>query len=581
MPVDDHLSPAFPGRAAWGTASRLRAWQVEALDRYRELQQPDFLAVATPGAGKTTFALRVATELLHEHKIEQVIVVTPTEHLKVQWAEAAAKVGLRLDPGLGGSKRGRSRQFQGQAVTYAGVAAATYAYEARTAAAKTLVIFDEIHHAGDALSWGEAVEQAFSMATRRLGLTGTPFRSDDTPIPFVTYVTEADGSRRSVADYTYGYAEALRDHVVRPVVFLAYGGGMRWKTRAGDELAVNLGEPLTKDITAQAWRTALDPTGEWMPAVLRAADRRLSEVRRHIPDAGGLVIATDQNQARAYAKALASITGSKPTLVLSDDTGASRRIEEFSESEDRWLVAVRMVSEGVDVPRLAVGVYATATSTPLFFAQAVGRFVRSRRRGELASVFLPTVPILLAHAGALERQRDHVLGRPKHAEDLWSETEGLLAEANRTRSTPEFEGEQETLEATAVFDHVLFNAQAYGMNAEPASQDEAEYLGLPGLLEPDQVATLLRDRQRRQVARQSRREKREKVPAEVSLFRALETSRKELNSLVSQVARVRGVPHSHIHAGLRREAGGPSLAQASTDQVEARIRLARQWLASA
>ncbi len=580
MPIDD-LSPAYPGRAAWGTAARLRAWQVEALSRYRELGQRDFLAVATPGAGKTTFALRVATDLLEARTVEQVIVVTPTEHLKVQWADAAAKVGLHLDPGLGGSRRGRSRQFQGQAVTYAGVAAATFAYEARTASARTLVIFDEVHHAGDALSWGEAVGQAFALATRRLSLTGTPFRSDATPIPFVRYAEESDGIRRSVPDYTYGYAEALRDHVVRPVVFLAYGGGMRWRTRAGEELAVNLGEPLTKDVTAQAWRTALDPAGEWMPAVLRAADRRLEEVRRHVPDAGGLVIATDQRQARAYARALGSISGEQPTLVLSDDPGASRRIEQFGASEARWMVAVRMVSEGVDVPRLAVGVYATATSTPLFFAQAVGRFVRSRRRGELASVFLPTVPILLAHAGALERQRDHVLGRPKHADDLWGEEEAMLAEANRTRRTADLEGEQETLEANAVFDHVLFDARAYGMQAEPTSADEADYLGLPGLLEADQVATLLADRQRRQLARASRREKRERVSEEVSLFRALEGRRRELNSLVSQVARLRGVPHSHVHAGLRREAGGPPLATATTEQVEARIRLARQWLASA
>lgn len=292
------------------------------------------------------------------------------------------------------------------------------------------------------------------------------------------------------------------------------------------------------------------------------------------------MIASNQRQARAYARALESITGSQPTTVLSDDPGASRRIEDFAASLDRWMVAVRMVSEGVDVPRLAVGVYATATSTPLFFTQAVGRFVRSRRRGELASIFVPTVPILLAHASALERERDHVLGRPEKPEDLWAPEEALLAEANRTRTTLDIEGEQETLEAHAVFDHVLFDAQAYGMQVDPSGQDEADYLGLPGLLEPDQVADLLAERQRRQLARASRQERKEKVPDEVSLFRALETRRKELNTLVSQVARVRGVPHSHVHAGLRREAGGPPLSKATTDQVEARIKLARLWLAS-
>jgi superfamily II DNA or RNA helicase len=578
----EHISPAFPGRAAWGTAASLRAWQVEALNLYREVSergQRDFLAVATPGAGKTTFALRVATELVAERRIDQVIVVTPTEHLKVQWAEAAAKVGLPLDPTLGGSGQGRSRQYRGQVVTYAGVAAATHRFEARTANTRTLVVFDEIHHAGDSLSWGEAICRAFELATRRLALTGTPFRSDTTPIPFVTYTEEADGTRRSRADYTYGYEQALGDHVVRPVVFLAYGGGLRWRTRAGDELAANLGEPLTKDVTAQAWRTALDPAGEWMPAVLQAADRRLGEVRRQVPDAGGLVIASDQRQARAYARALAAISGEQPTLVLSDDAGSSRRIEAFAASRDRWMVAVRMVSEGVDVPRLIVGVYATSTSTPLFFAQAVGRFVRSRRRGELASVFLPTVPILLAHAGALERQRDHVLGRPKHdPDDLWAPEEDLLAEAVRARSTADLSGQQETLEATATFDHVLFDARAYGMHAEPSSRDEADYLGLPALLEPDQVAGVLADRQRRQITRTSRRERRDPAAAQTSLHRALETRRKELNSLVAQVARVRGIPHSHVHASLRREAGGPPLAQATTEQVEARIAMARSWL---
>ena len=581
----EHISPAFPGRAAWGTAASLRAWQVEALNLYREASQRgqrDFLAVATPGAGKTTFALRVATELVAERRIDQVIVVTPTEHLKVQWAEAAAKVGLPLDPTLGGSGQGRSRQYRGQVVTYAGVAAATHRFEARTANTRTLVVLDEIHHAGGSLSWGEAICRAFELATRRLALTGTPFRSDTAPIPFVTYTEDADGTRRSRADYTYGYEQALRDHVVRPVVFLAYGGGMRWRTRAGDELAANLGEPLTKDVTAQAWRTALDPAGEWMPAVLRAADRRLGEVRRQVPDAGGLVIASDQRRARAYARALAAISGEQPTLVLSDDAGSSRRIEAFAASRDRWLVAVRMVSEGVDVPRLIVGVYATATSTPLFFAQAVGRYVRSRRRGELASVFLPTVPILLAHAGALERQRDHVLGRPRHdPDDLWAPEEELLAEANRARSTADLSGQQETLEATATFDHVLFDARAYGMHAEPSTRDEADYLGLPGLLEPDQVAGVLADRQRRQITRTSRRDRRDPVAAQTSLHRALETRRKELNSLVAQVARVRGVPHSHVHASLRREAGGPPLAQATTEQVDARIAMARGWLRGA
>ena len=573
----ERLSPSYPGRAPWGTSAKLRAWQEEALQNYLDAAPTDFLAVATPGAGKTTFALRVAAELLHERTVKKLIVVAPTEHLKVQWADAAAKAGIQLDPGLS-ARKGRSKQFDGVAVTYAGVAAAMLSYEAMVAREPTLVILDEVHHAGDALSWGDAAREAFRLAKRRLALTGTPFRSDANPIPFVTYDELPGGGRISRADYTYGYADALRDHVVRPVVFMNYGGPMRWRTKSGDTIGVNLGEASTKDITAQAWRTALDPKGEWVSAVLAAADRRLTEVRRHLPDAGALVIASNQTHARAYAKVLTSLTGEPPTLVLSDDPGSSKRIETFAQGDSRWMVAVRMVSEGVDVPRLAVGVYATATSTPLFFAQAVGRFVRARRRGEVATVFLPTVPIVLAHASALERQRDHVLG-PHGATEVWDESATLLAEANRTENaSDDLEGTFEALTSEATFDHVLFESQQFGMHAVPTSDDEADYLGLPGLLETDQITHLLRERQRRQVGRHDRAEKREKVPPEQSLARALESLRKQLNSLVAQYARSRGVPHSHVHADLRRQCGGPPLARATSEQVEQRIALIRTWV---
>ncbi len=278
-----HLPPAYPERAAWGTAAKLRAWQVEALTAYLEQTPRDFLAVATPGAGKTTFALRVAAELLDRGEIERVTVVAPTEHLRTQWADAAAKVGIRIDPRFSNAQGRHGGDFQGVVVTYAGVASKPLLHRARTQAARTLVILDEVHHGGDARSWGEAIREAFEPATRRLALTGTPFRSDTAAIPFVRYELDEAGVLRSAADYTYGYAEGLRDGVVRPVLFLAYSGSMRWRTRAGDEIEARLGEPLTKDVTAQAWRTALDPAGEWVPAVLRAADTRLSEVRRHVP----------------------------------------------------------------------------------------------------------------------------------------------------------------------------------------------------------------------------------------------------------------------------------------------------------
>ncbi len=251
----------------------LRGWQKEAYQEYFRRPRRDFLLVATPGAGKTAYALTVAAELLARREIAAITVVTPTEHLKHQWAQSAHYLGIPLDPSYRNAQGRASADFTGVAVTYAQVAAHPVLHRQRTDNRRTLVVFDEIHHAGDALSWGDAVREAFEPARRRLALTGTPFRSDANPIPFVTYAPDADGSRRSVSDYVYGYGPALGDGVVRPVIFLAYSGEMRWRTRAGDEITGTLGTPMLPDQLAQAWRTALDPAGEWVTRVLEAADR--------------------------------------------------------------------------------------------------------------------------------------------------------------------------------------------------------------------------------------------------------------------------------------------------------------------
>jgi superfamily II DNA or RNA helicase len=555
----------------------LRAWQRKAMVEYLRRPADDFLAVATPGAGKTTFALRLAAELLAAGTVEAITVVTPTEHLKHQWAAAGAYVGIQLDSSFRNADVHSSADFHGAVVTYAQVGIAPAVHRRRTLSRRTLVILDEIHHAGDSRSWGDGVVSAFEPAVRRLMLTGTPFRSDENPIPFVTYERGTDGLLRSRSNTTYGYGEALREGVVRPVIFLAYSGETRWRTSAGEELSARLGEPMTQDLIAQAWRTALDPRGDWMPQVLRAADARLSVVRRHgMADAGGLVIASDQTAARAYAKLLGEITGEKAVVVLSDDDGASGRIAQFAAGEQRWLVAVRMVSEGVDIPRLAVGVYATSASTPLFFAQAIGRFVRARRPGETASVFLPTVPHLLELASEMEAARDHVLGA--NAKDGFDDE--LLERAQREeKASDELMSRFEALSATAELDQVIFDGATFGTPVGAGSPEEEEYLGLPGLLTPDQVSTLLAKRQADQLAAGRRAAKAtgapepavpaQRVPKSAGERRIL--LRKQLNGLVAAHHHRTGLPHGKIHAELRRRCGGPPSAQATIEQLEERI----------
>ena len=578
------LPPAYPERAAWGTAPKLRQWQAEALQKYFEMAPQDFLAVATPGAGKTTFALRVATELVERGLINRITVVAPTDHLKRQWADAAARVGLAIDPNFKNSDGSHGRDFIGVAVTYAQVAMKPMLHRAKTEAAKTLVILDEIHHGGDALSWGDGIREAFEPAVRRLALTGTPFRSDTAAIPFVEYAEDKDGIRRSRADYTYGYGSALRDHVVRPVMFMAYSGEMRWRTSSGDEYAASLGEAaVTKDITAQAWRTALNPQGQWIPSVLAAADKRLTEVRRAVPDAGGLVIATDHDDARAYAGQLKKITGESATIILSDDAGASEKIESFSAGDSRWMVAVRMVSEGVDVPRLSVGVYATSTATPLFFAQAVGRFVRARKRGETASVFLPSVPNLMELANQMELERDHALDRPdKDNDEGFIPEEALMEQANREdKASGELTKQKfEALDSQASFDRVLFDGAEFGTGGEIGSEDELDFLGIPGLLDAEQVGVLLRQRQQEQQTRKRQRAggtaAAEPAPALVD-HRQLTELRNQLAKNVSAWSARSGMPHGMVHSELRRVCGGPAVAQANEEQLNKRLKKLQDW----
>jgi superfamily II DNA or RNA helicase len=538
--------------------------------RYLTARPRDFLAVATPGSGKTTFALRIAGELLADGTVERITIVVPTEHLKIQWARAAAAIGLSLDPKFSNSNAQNSDEYHGVVVTYAQVASHPGRHRVRTENRKTLVVFDEIHHGGDAKSWGDAIREAFGDATRRLALTGTPFRSDDSAIPFVTYERGPDGLERSQADHVYGYAEALADGVVRPVVFLAYSGESRWRDSAGEEHAARLGEPLNAEQTARAWRTALNPAGEWMPAVIAAADKRLQQKRQHVPDAGGMIIASDQTAARAYAGLLTTITGEAPTVVLSDDPGSSDRITAFSQGTSRWLVAVRMVSEGVDVPRLAVGVYATSASTPLFFAQAIGRYVRSRQPGETASIFLPSVPNLLQLASEMEAQRNHVLGKP-HRESQGDEFEEY--EEKQKSEPSEMDNGFEMLGADAELDQVIFDGSSFGTATPAGSDEEADYLGIPGLLDSTQMRDLLRRRQEEQLDRRTAAGG--TVPVRSTTHGQLRDLRRELNALVTLAHHRTGKPHGWIHNELRRICGGPVVAAANSDQIAARIEAVR------
>lgn len=554
----------------------LRAWQEAALEKYRIANPKDSLIVATPGAGKTTFSLTLLSKLLEAKRIDQIIIVVPTDHLRKQWSDAANEKGIFLDPSLDNKNRYVSPDFHGYVVTYAQVASNFGIHMRRVEheGKKTMIVFDEVHHAGDGLSWGSAVRSAFTKAERRLSLTGTPFRTSAEQIPFVRYTKESDGTLLSSPDYTYGYGDALRDGVVRPVTFAAYSGETSWSNSAGEVLTGSLGSDSDAN-ELKAWRTALNPKGDWIRHVMQVADERLMSLRANgMPDAGGMILASDKESAREYAKILKKITGTNPTVVLSEDNRASKKIDEFygaEGDEDRWLVAVRMVSEGVDIPRLAVGVWATNYRTPLFFAQAVGRFVRSRKKGEVATVFLPAVKPLLALAASMEEERIHAIAPEAPEEDI----EGLDDHELEMPDIDPDEGDEKLehgdfipLEATAQFAHVLYGGKAYLGNRELTDEEE-DFLGIPGLLTPDMMADMLGERDRL-IRKNAPVQEAEKV---INPFEAVEI-RKDINRYVSRIALKNNLPHAKVHASVKKAVPGPPSAHAGVEILKERL----QWL---
>lgn len=582
-------------RAPQTNSRPLRAWQQAALGKYEEESPKDFLVTATPGAGKTTFALTLAARLLAKREVARVIVVCPTDHLRMQWADAADAMGIALDPNLTNAVGPVRAGTQGYVTTYAQVAGKPMLHSARATTVKTLVILDEVHHAGDGLSWGEAVEEAYGRAARRLCLTGTPFRTKaDERIPFVKYVEdgfEGQGGLMSTADFTYGYKEALADSVVRPVVFAAYTGTSRWRNSAGEVVAASLSEAGTRSVEMQAWRTALDPKGQWVPHVIAAMDDRITHLREEggMPDAAGLVLASDQDDAREYAKIVRRVTGKAPELILSDDPKASKKIEKFNKGGARIAVCVRMVSEGVDVPRAAVLAWMTSYRTPLFFAQAVGRVVRARAPHESATVFLPAVRPLLSLAASMEEQRNHVMPPPKSQPD--EELEALDLPPREPR-----EGEMkqwEALEADARFAHVLSSGTAHTGEGSPAvvplEADAEDFLGIPGLLTPAQTAELLAKRDDELRIRIAASHARgdddfmvvEDHPEEEEAGRSWRDAaelRREINRLVNRVAAKTSQPQAVVHTQLRQSVPGPPSASASVDVLRARRERLRTML---
>jgi superfamily II DNA or RNA helicase len=504
----------------------LRAWQERALERLAAWDHGSFLLSAAPGAGKTIPSLVFARRLLDAGTITRVHVVCPTAPLTRQWAEAAGRVGVQLAPDA--EELLAPRDFHGVAVTYARAAQSSRRW-ASQCGDRTLVIADEAHHLGEELAWGEGFARAFAATKRWLLLSGTPFRSDGSAIAGVRY---EDGL--AVPDISYSYADAVRDGICRPVVFVPYDGTLSWQS--GDDVIESsfADGALSGREASRRYRTAISTElADGLPRILRAADERLGEVRGSgHRDAGGLVVTADGGHARRVAALLKEITGRSPTVVLHTDAQAHAKLRAFGVGRERWIVAVNMVSEGVDIPRLRVGVYATAAKTPLVFRQIVGRFVRTLagRPPEHSYLFLPADGLLRIHAAEVEEELSALVR-------LGDEEPVELDLVERRRSEPI---EPEAFVPLAA--DVAPQLALFGGGPPPPA------VAVPAVTAPAE-------------------------PAEEPIFQRRRRLRDKRQGLVVALAGFEGRSHRDINGWLNREIGATGVREASIEQLERAIEL--------
>lgn len=520
--------------------------------------------MACPGAGKTTFALTAARHWLRGERLP-LIVVAPTRHLKTQWAVAAERFGFHLEPEWDASLGDIPADMHGIVVTYAQVASAARALF--DVSRGGIVILDEVHHAGGDLSWGEGVAEAFAEANARLLLSGTPFRSDDAPIPFVRYTLGDHGD--AVSDYEYDYGNALVDGgVVRPVFFPRFDGHMEWIGADGSHKEATFADDVAREDRGARLRTALDVDGQWLPTVLVKADEKLRRLRRQQPDAGGLVIAIDQDHARGVAALLERWTGEAPAIALSDDPRASEVIDGYARSDQAWVVAVRMISEGVDIPRLRVAVHATTTATSLFFRQAVGRIARwtPGLASQKAYFYVPDDPRLRHHAQTIAQQRRHSINERIENE---AQRETALDDLSRAVQIDEQPSLFQALSSTALDGEEIAAPADDGIDPHEDIVIAAEELAGLAVDLPPPPTLPGRDFD---------------VRGALGDLRTRHARKKELREWnadrVLELVRVTGMEHALVNAELNKRSSVERVAEADEAALRRRLQAAADWLDS-
>jgi superfamily II DNA or RNA helicase len=388
-----------------------RGWQIEALRKFQTAREKHFLLDATPGSGKTMFAGFAVKDQLDRRQQDFALNIVPNTTIKgdkdAGFLGDWNKIGIQITTVL---KDGQDppQQFRGAVITYQQLP--NMMGTINTWVRKGLrmfVCFDELHHASEDNIWGNATEELGRLAVRVLGMTGTCFRGDERRISFVRY----DSQSKAIPDHRYSYREAVTDHVCRPVDFITDDSMAQFMLDQANH-EVRISEAKTEDQLRGATSTVYRTDHEFLPRVLEKADAALDQYRTWDRDAGGLIICrsgkddSDNRHLNHVADLVHRTLGESPEVISYDDKDANAKIERFRDSDQRWICAVRKISEGVDIKRLRVEIMATRPTTELLFRQMVGRVVRvddEKRPGD-STVFIAKFPQLVEWASVIAEE---------------------------------------------------------------------------------------------------------------------------------------------------------------------------------
>ena len=409
-----------------------RDWQTEctskALKWLTETKEDNrFLMNAAPGSGKTICASWIADNLFDKGEIEKVIVIAPRSEVVDQWAQEYKQITRRNMLRITGSVSETEELDSDLCSTWSAINGLSEPYQMICKSKKTLVICDESHHASIKAAWGIGAIKAFEEAKYVLLLTGTPYRTDDEETAFLELNDENQISHPIDGSYEITYGQAVDEGYCRPITFHRHDGNLKVVDKQGglvanvsrNETVVSNEYSLFKSLqkSLNFYQTALTiplkPDGKtreyensYHKTMLEAGIAKLEDIRNRAPNAGGLVIAPKVEIAEYMAELLEMMTGEKPVLVHHDNKGSDRKIKDFRDSKKKWIVSVKMISEGVDIPRLRTLVYLPSDQTQLFFRQAMGRVVRnlSVEDDSRAYVVMPAHKKLEEYADLVENE---------------------------------------------------------------------------------------------------------------------------------------------------------------------------------